>query len=324
MPAERYRALFSALLDRHRRWDADALRFAALGLAQLPVEADALADDVFRIAGSLKERASWTSTLRSGLRFAVAASLRRGGDEPGSFLEEFEGARAKLRQARLPRGEPYEIAATLVLRELAPERRAEGGQVERMAEIWAGMKSDHPWLTGADDLPACALLTASDDPAHLMRARIEDLYEGLRAARFSASNPLQTASHVLFFHSEDNERARRDLFSLWDEFRGRGLRMVNADLPHVAMLALIDRPAAEIADTVERHRAQIGELRPRPSRQTSFVLAVGTAFLEHVEGDGRHDLLRIGHVRPLLDLLALIQAQAATVAASGGMVATTS
>ncbi len=318
-PLRRFLEIAGALRQT-RRWTDDwaVLRHSALTLASAGGSAPDLAGRLRETAKVLEKRTGMFGPLRSSIRYVVAAILVREGDDAGDFSAEIMRSRSLFREAGVRRGGISEVLAILVLRMQAPRGHVSASQVSRFQAIYKALRADHPFITGHDDYPACALLCGSTRPPDVIRAGVEALYKELRRRRFRPGEHLQTATHVLFLAGEDAMQSVERFARLWDALRSAGLRMRVSNYYEVALLALLGPPPKEIVRTVLAHRASIQELRPRPDREVSFSLAVGTSFVDLVRLEAR--ARSIPDVKLMIDVQNLIRARqaAVVVAAAAG------
>jgi len=322
-PLERFCELYAAVFAE-KRWfeDAGALRYAALSLASTAGRPGEIARRMRAAAEGLKERAGWFGALRSDVRFLVAASLVREGLDAGEFCDAVERGNALFKEQRLTPGKTsaYSALAMLILMADSERGAVEPEQVARMRAIYDLMRGEHAFLTGRDDYPAAALLVCSGAPLEEIARRVEEAYSGLLRRGFSRGNPLQLATHVLFFNPCDDREALDRFRRLFDELRAQGLHMHAGDYADVALLSFLPQPAGDVARRVLADRRRIRELRPKADPEQSFDLACGTVFLHFVRRDAASK--PIDDVRALMHVHALLQAQqAAVIAASSGAAA---
>lgn len=297
----------------HQGWTQ--LRYAIAGLLTVPGPGERVVEQMFQAADQLRSGARWFDALREDIRFCVAAALLRSGLSTRDYLAELERGRALFRAAKLGgRSGATTVLAVLILVEHG-EGRIDEQRVKRLASLYATLRRSHPLLTGQDDYPTCALLAVADDePAHVVNARLERLYEGLKDLRFRRGNQLQLATHLLYFCSWPDEEALARFRALYAGFGSEGLWMHRDDYDEIAVLSFLGASPADVVREVLAHRARLADLRPRPSKQERFTLACNTAFVALA---ARDDLGRPAHDAARLTLLhGLLQAQQAAIAAA--------
>ncbi len=312
-PMARFRAVYDAL-NAGRRWyqNASSLCFAAMIAVRCPGEAADVAAGIRRLADELKEEASWTSSLANDQRFIAGTILLLHDDTASAFSAELQRARGLFRQAGLRRSEAHEMMAALILRFRA-ESPVTAATVERLCSIYEEMKRHHWWLTGPDDFPACALLTAHDASPEQIGRGTEAIYQALKDEGLATGDPLQTVSHVLYLAGCDARVVARRFRELAEAFRARRVRIWQSDYDEIAILSLLDRPVAQVVERVLGHRKAMKQLSPSPDSSLSFKLAASVAFLDLAQLD--QATAAIADVKVLLDMQAIIQAQQAAAAA---------
>ena len=97
----------------------------------------------------------------------------------------------------------YRILAAMSVQEHGGMRSA-AETVERIQALYTDMKSEHPWLTGEEDLPFAALMAVSERDVQGMADDAEACYSILRN-NFRDGNVRQTLSHVLSLSDEEPE-----------------------------------------------------------------------------------------------------------------------
>ena len=161
--------------------------------------------------------------MRTDMRFCPAATLLRQGFTVEQFRQTCDATRALFHEAGLPKGETQESLACLILMEEAEDDVPSREQVERVAAIFAEMRSHSRLLTGRDDYPAAALLSAQPGTPEELIGRANRIYEALRDLKFGRGNQLQLASHMLTTAPEPDEVLVERFRRLYEVFRDRGL-----------------------------------------------------------------------------------------------------
>lgn len=304
-------------LRRRKRWTTDTtvLRFAAMTLAS--VRLDDLGQRLEETAKVLRAEAGWFDPLRSAIRYAVAAMILRRGRDPREVAQQVAATRESFREQRLPRGGVSQTIAALLL-VLHGAGPAAAGRVKTILARW---RADHPWLTGADDLPMAALHAARDVPAETLGAAVERVYERLRAAGFSRGNPLQLASHLLVVDPRGADGAASRFVLVADALRGHGERVGSSRYDEMALIALTTTPVPAIIERILGWRDELRAARPRPAREIAFSLACGLALAEETERAitlrGAQDASALAALKAVLDA----QQAAATAACSAAIAA---
>ncbi len=265
---------------------------------------------------SLKEASPWNLDMGSHLRFVVAATLYHHGDSAKAFMREVARVRKMFRKERLPRTLAFELIAVLILRIQNDGGAISPNTVRRLREIFDEMKRHHRWITGADDLPACAILTGQQGTPKDLVDKTEVIYGELRHHKFQKGNPLQTTANVLSLaRSTPRELADRAV-RLKDEFKQNGVRIAQGDYDELAILCFLELRADRIVDTVLSKREELKKIRPKIDRATTFNLAAAMTFIELA---GREvDATTLSGAKALMDMQAIIAAQQAVLVCAAG------
>jgi hypothetical protein len=316
----RYLTVFEDLRKR-KRWGTDVsiLRFVALTLASADPGDIARLEEV---AEQLKQRAGWTSPLRSAIRYMVAAMILRRGLSATRVHQQIDRTRDGFRQRRMRRGGLSEILAALLL-----VLKEDGGgvprwRVDKLQAIVENWKKDHPWLTGADDYPMAALHATRENSVEEVAMQVEQIYQALRQAGYSRGNQLQLASHLLAIGPASPQQAARRFDSLVKAFRQRKWKIYTSRYDEVAVLALCSAQPAALAQQVLDIQEQLRNEKPRPSRDIAFSLAAGIVLSE--DAKKQEEMAQTRDVAAARMAQTVMEAQQAAMVAcmAGAMVAT--
>lgn len=262
---DRYlRALDTMLTFRGLLQSDTCFRFAALGLArvELPDPARAIREAAAEIAAAQLTSAPFTY---------VAAALLLGRKRDAALLSAWANeARNAFLAADLAGWEKGGTLASLVFAmALGPE--PPGNRTARMKELMDLWKRDHPWLTGAEDLPFAALhVLAGTSPTEVSR-RTEAAWNRLRSLGYWPLNDLQRATHLLAFADPAVTLPRFE--RLLGAFHDHALETPKYRPEEAALLALIDAPAKDLAhDTVAAFR-ELRAAKPAPSEFEALSIA---------------------------------------------------
>jgi hypothetical protein len=281
-PLARFLAVTRELAG-HKHWfeQVTLVRYAALPLLVAQGEPAPLAARVAADGEAIRREQSWFSDLRGSMRFVVAAWLAAWEREPQTFAAACERIRGLFRTVGVRRGGAYEIVAATMLHVAGAGDEA---TVQRLQRIYATMREQHWWLTGPDDLPACALLAVRGGDLAAMASRIELFYRRLREHGLRAGPGLQMASHILCLAAGSEVEVVARFLALHDEFLAAGIDMWDTDRDEIALLCALPQDPAVTVRNVVAHRAEIrGGLRFL-GPTVSFSLACGTAFFSAYAG----------------------------------------
>ncbi len=144
----------------------------------------------------------------------------------------------------------YLALAAVMLADIAPaeeprERAARG------RSLYERMKAEHRFLTSAEDSVFALLLTFADKSEDALVEDMEASFALLRE-RFSGSNAVQAASHVLCLGNGSAGERVEKLLALYDGFAARGRRYGKYyELPILGALSVLDvEPAAAVEDVL--------------------------------------------------------------------------
>jgi len=281
-PLQRFCDLYRAIMQ-DRKWYQDpmALRYCALVLTATAGSPSDVARSFRSAADELQSQARWFGVLKTNVRFLVAADLVRRDQPVGRFRARLDEARKAFRAAGLPRNEMLETVALMILEQTHGDGVLPAVAAPLLRGHYDAMRANHRWITGSDDLPACALFAGRGlQPAATAR-RCEAIYDGLRAEGMGRGNAQQLASHIMCLGDGAPADLVRRFADLHRRFKDAGVAMWVTDYDELASLATLDVAPDQIVRTVLDHRGTIASLDPKPDRSMSFSLAAGTAVLAH-------------------------------------------
>ena len=310
-------------LRRRKRWGTDAsiLRFVALTLASTD-QAD-VAGSLEAVADELKDRAGWSSPLRSSIRYIVAAMILKRNLSAARVHARIEKTRDEFRRRRMSRGGLNEILAALLLALKEDGAAVPRWRVDKLEALLESWKKDHPWLTGVGDYPMAAMHATRENSVEEVALQVEQIYQALRQAGYSRGNQLQLASHLLAIGPSSPQNAARRFDSLVKAFRQRKWRIYTSRYDEVAVLALCAAQPAKLAEQVLGIQEQLRNHKPRPSRDIAFSLAAGIVLSE--DARRREEMADATDVAAARMAQAVMEAQQAAMVAcmAGAVVATT-
>jgi hypothetical protein len=283
-------------LELHRAFDVDRglfgdrvpLRLAAIALITAPGSAAELAATVRGYDAELDAHFPWHSSIAGAVRLVLAAALVRTGERPADFLAAVDRGRSLMRAAKLPRGEVHETLAILALRRVVAPRELDGVHIDRVRSIYEEMKRSHWFLTGADDLTACAMLHGRSGTAQQICAHIDVIYDRLAdAPKVWGGDPLQTAANVLGLLDVPPEAAAQRFLDVATALRDAGVKVRQSEYDDVAVLSFVPQSAASIARTVETYVGQLHEALGRMWGESPLPLAASLTFVRML-GEGAH------------------------------------
>ena len=324
-PVASYLQTFDELRAR-KRWSTQSVTFRfvalSLGAAASTIGYDALEE----AATDLRKRARWSSPLKSEIRYVVAAMILRRGLDTARIHECVFETRDGLRAHKVPsRGIGPTLAALLLA------LHGEGAPVpeehlERLEVIYRRWRTEHRWLTNANDLPAAALHASRDVPVDVLAADVEQAYTRLHDAGFTRGQQLQLVSQLLAVDPRGVDAGVGRFCDVAERLKSAAERVEPSRYDEVALLALTQGLAADVVDRVIRNRDRLRQAKARPDKSVAFTLAAGielSADTERAVERSAGDLAALQSIRAILDaqqaaMMAGISAGAAAGASGGG------
>jgi hypothetical protein len=276
---ERYLEVFEGL-RRRKRWSTgtNILRFAALTLA-----ASEIADpgaDLEATAKVLADEAGGFSPLGSAIRHAVAAILIRRGLDPVTTVHRTKDTLAGFREFKLSRSGARPLLAALILVLDAGGGAPSRDTIARMKAIIDRWKVDHRFLTGTDDYPMAAMHATRDVAVEQLGMEVEQIYQLLREAKFSAGEQLQLVSHLLMFSDQGPREAAQRFARTAAALRKAKQRVWQSHYDEVALLVLGGGHVDDVVPRVIEYRDRLRAVKPRPTADIAFSLAAGVVLAE--------------------------------------------
>jgi hypothetical protein len=293
-PAETvtYRDIVAAFDFEHQSWsDAYWLRFAAQAAVLCPDEPETVAKRISLIANELLNKAKWFSAFQSPMRFVVAAVLVQTHTKVVDFLHDFKRLEEVLDRVGLKHGGRYEPITLLILR-MSPEHDTFSMlEAERLKNIYKHMKGFHWWITGIDDLPACAALAQMSGSAELLTATTEGIYQRLLKAGLQRGNHLQNAANLLPLTELSADDASDRFLGLVRQAESQQITIMSEYYDGLSVLSLLEQAPDMIISRVKAVRAELDLCHPDLKGASSFALAADLAALDLVRYNNNNDKL---------------------------------
>ncbi len=286
IPLERYRDIIAALEPERGSWlDEFWLRIAAQVAVLAPDEPQHLASRIRHLAGALAAHAKWYQDLASPLRFVVAAMLIQHHIKVHDFIGEHARIADLLHRVGLRSTGFHHTMAVLILM-ISPEHIGCGMlEAERLKAIHQGMKRFHWWLTGADDLPACAALAQCSGSAIEVVTRAEACYQLLHESGMQRGNHLQTAANLLPLTGLDADAAVARYRALKSRLEASDGMLLPMHYEVLSLLCLLDHDPETVISRLIAVRRELELFQPDVVAAANLIIAADLTCLDLVRFD---------------------------------------
>ena len=242
IPLERYRALIGALAsDKDTFDDTYWLRFSAQIVVLCPESPPKLAYRIRSVAAELIKSTDWYQALASPARFVVAAMLIQHRIPVADFISEHAHATATMNEIGLRHSRLHEIITVIIIMMTPGHRSSSVLDIERIKAIYDQMKAHHWWLTGPDDVPACAALAQCPGSPEFLGSQVEAAYQQLHGIGIPIGEHLQTAANLLPLSGLEISLTVRRYNNLIAIFKEHKSVLTESDYDPMAMLCLLDQ-----------------------------------------------------------------------------------
>ncbi len=280
---DRFQAIHGALQDPMQMGDTEVwLRFAALAVVLRSGQPQAIGAAVLATAEQLAVHAPWFSALNSPMRFVIAAMLLQSGGEAATFCHEVQRTAATLKEAGLRSRSGYDVIAAVIIHVMNRGRPLGALHAERIVAIHHQMKRYHWWLTGPDDLPACALMSFHHETAEAMVAEAEIAYRTLERDAQLAGERLQSATCLLVFTGLPGALAAKRFEAIASALAPLGIALFPENYEPIALLTLLDHAPDAIARRCLDYHGWLVALDSPLDGRSSFAVAADLAYLDLV------------------------------------------
>jgi hypothetical protein len=231
----------------------------------------------------LHDQAKWYQDLASSLRFTVAALLIQHHIKGQHFLSEHVRIGDLLRHAGL-RSSGFHHTMTVLIMLISPMQPGVL-DVERIKAIHQAMKRFHWWLTGPEDLPACAALAYCPGSAAEIVSRTEACYLLLKETGLSRGDHLQMAANLLPLSGLDADVVVGRYRALKHRIEERNHDLVPADYEAIAVLCLLDHAPDPIVDRLLSVGRELELLQAEVGPVTNLIIAADLVCLDLMRFD---------------------------------------
>ena len=203
----------------------------------------------------LKEKAGVFSNFRGTLAMPITAILSASAD-PGGRMDRALENYAVLKEHFF--GSTYLALVAFLMADLTSGLQAEE-RAARGKTIYKRMKQEHPFLTSSEDSVFAVLMAFSTKSDDQLIADMEECYTLLKT-RFSHSNAVQSASHVLSMVDGAPEEKAGRMIALCDALKAGGVKDPrHQELAVVAAAAVLDVPIETLAADIQEADAFLAQ-----------------------------------------------------------------
>lgn len=286
IPLERFRAILAELdIDHQPYIDAFWMRFAAQATVYHPEAPSIVAERLRQIADNLHHHVPWFKTAGSSMRFVVAALLLKTNTSLHLFASEFGRVGSLLDEVGLRHGGRYEPLTVIILHTMPGRGHATLLEAERLKALYRRMKNFHWWLTGIDDLPACAALAQLPETAEVLATRCENIYQRLAAAGCLKGKHLQSAANLLPLSGLSAEEASERWLGLLRALGQSAVAIHPAHYDALSVLSLLVQPSDLVISRLVAVRQELDLVHPDLAGDSSLGLAADLTALDLIRCD---------------------------------------
>jgi hypothetical protein len=293
IPLERFREIIAAFDFDHQTWrDAYWMRIAAQVAVLCPDNPTIVAKRITLIANELLKKEKWFAAFSSPMRFVIAAVLVQTNTKLVDFLHDYKRLGESLDRVGLKHGGRYEPISVLILR-MNPEHQSFSLlEAERLKNIYKHMKNFHWWITGIDDLPACAALSQISGSAEILTAEAEGIYQRLLGSGLQRGNHLQNAANLLPLTGLKADEAADRFLGLLRQAEIRNITIMPEHYDALSVLSLLEQPPAMVIERMLAVRKELDLCNPDLKGSSSFALAADLTALDLVRYDAQSQPLQ--------------------------------
>lgn len=258
----------------------------------------------------IKDSVGMFSTLKSHLRFTVAAMLDIRFEDPKDKYNEFIDLYEKLVAGGFQRSTFTYISALIILTQ-DPIGSDHTSSIERSLDIYKGMKDKHYFLTSYSDYPLAVLLAERDGSIDELMDHVEYFYDKLHEGPFYKGNDLQFLSHILSLNREENADILIDrCITMFDAFKQHGISRKMMFYPMMGLLSMLENGSGELKNVLEMKAHLDSDKLFKWQKDMNFIMAVNFIMSDKLENSS---LLETGI---FTTIEAIIQAQQAAMIAA--------
>lgn len=141
----------------------------------------------------LKQKRGIFSPYRGNIKMPLLCKMAVT-ENPEQYFEDLDSIVQKMKTINWIHTD-YKILAAMTLRDHL-DMVAVPSAVEKTISLYKGMKENHPWITGGEDLTFAAILAVSGIATEALMREMENCYNEL-SKTFRHKNALQSLSHIM-------------------------------------------------------------------------------------------------------------------------------
>lgn len=318
---EKYSEIYSQLRKRLKWHVTDERTLMMVAAIYVLKDAEFRLERFLHVSEYIKKNVGIFSSLKSGLRFNIAALLDIRFENPTEKFHEFQEIYEKLVAAGFRRGNYAHIAALgLLTKESDQQSHSHDETVERAMKIYRRMRQSHIFITGESDYPLAVQLAQVNRPVEEVMDTVDNYYQKLNQNGFSRGNDLQFLSHILSLqHEVTTETIIDRCVRLTDDFKQAGRRIKPMFYPAVGLMAIVCKATTtDIDHVMSLYKRLNGEKAFRWHKDLNFIMAANFFVKDQIDDES---VLSTG-IQTTIE--AMIQAQqAAMIATMAGVTAAT-
>lgn len=147
----------------------------------------------------LKSKAGIFSEYRGNVKMPLLCKMAIASN-PERYFEEIDNIVKQMKVLKwIDAG--YKVLAAMTMHDHVDMNQVPE-TINKMVELYQGMKEKHPWLTSGEDIPFVAILAVSEIDTEVLNTEMENCYQEL-LKYFHDKNAVQSLSHILAINTSD-------------------------------------------------------------------------------------------------------------------------
>lgn len=232
-------------IKKDYRWETDLVRqFAALAYC---LKNKTFNKDTFdKLEKYIKNKTGIFSYYRSYHLFITCSQLITEYDDPEKAFDDLIQIEDMLKKHGFKNGNYTSLAAFNIMK--TSERGDWNSRASKSYDIFKAMKGNHFWLTSADDYPAAALMSISEENVNELSAYMEKCYTLLNNEGFSKGNGLQFLSHLLTLSDIPIEDKIRNCVLISNYLKENKIKLYSNSYSVIGIISLFGAYSIEAAN----------------------------------------------------------------------------